>query len=126
LSPKNREIILRYIATPYLHGTEKTLRDISTLSSIIPRQEDQLGAASASAFTALSFALDIFPSLRDCLTAGGEYEFCGKLWKAVGERSRIKAWYDGENVRARAWTLSEYGTAEWIASEGEKYGKDEM
>lgn len=125
LGPISRKSIFDYIVKPYLRGTESSLVILAVTESskrqVIPSALDPLGGTAASVFTAILFILDLFPSMEKNLQEGGEFVLCGKLWKAVGERARIKAWYNKENIMGKAWTISEYGTAEWIKSEGKKY-----
>jgi len=90
-------------------------------SRVIPSAADQISGTGAMAFTALLFILDLFPSLKSSFEPGGEYELCGELYRAIGERPRIKDWYREEGILRTAWTITGYGTAEWIASEAEKY-----
>jgi hypothetical protein len=90
-------------------------------SRVIPSASDQISGAGATVFTALLFILDLFPSLKSSFQQGGEYQICGELYRAISERPRAKAWYHEEGITRMAWTISNYATAEWIASEAEKY-----
>jgi hypothetical protein len=121
LGPKNRNDVLRYIAKPYLTGTESMLATHAVSSRIIPSASDQVSGTGAMVFTALLFILDLFPSLRSSFQPGGDYQICGELYRAISERPRLKSWYHDEKIMGMAWTVTNYGTAEWIASEAEKY-----
>jgi hypothetical protein len=90
-------------------------------SRVIPSTSDQINGTVVMVFTALLFILDLFPSLKSSFQPGGEYQICGELHAAISGRPRVKSWYHEVGIVGMAWTITDYGTAEWIASEVDKY-----
>jgi hypothetical protein len=91
---------------------------------VIPREGDKLGAACASAFVAVLFTVDAFPTLLAHMKEGSVLEGCGQLLN-VSSRPRVNAWYTRERIKDVPWTVSRYGTSSWIKGAAEKAGKDD-
>lgn len=82
---------------------------------MVPLPTDPLSGMSTAVVTAINVITDVFPSTREMLMEGGEYALCGRLWHTVQERPGIKEYWERQQVGQKAWTITEYGTAEWIA-----------
>jgi len=64
----------------------------------------------------------VFPSLRSQMVQGGSFPNCGRLLEAVERRTRIKEWFEKENVKQKPWTAaSRWGEMAWIQDQAGKY-----
>ncbi|KAH7911957.1 hypothetical protein BJ138DRAFT_1149498 [Hygrophoropsis aurantiaca] len=120
LAPPTRHVIWNGIVTPYLRSTEKALSNLQS-AAVIPSGADNLTALNAVVSAAICFITDLFPSSRLSLGVGGKYELCGRMWSAVEQRPRLQSYRETNQIQAKRWTISEYGTAKWIAEEAMKY-----
>jgi len=118
LAPPSRAAIKNQV-TGFVTALEHNLTTLG--SDIIPAPSDQLLAAAASAFVALYLSGDLFPSLRAQMNEGGLFPSCARLIDAVEQRSRIKEWFENENIRQKAWTIMPAGQVAWIQEQAEKY-----
>ena len=118
LAPPKREKLWRGPVTRYLRNTEGALSNLNNRIHVVPCAAESLKGYTAAVVTAISFITDIFPAAKAELESGGQYELCGKVWAAVGERERVAGYWT--RVRGKPWTISAYGTAEWIAQEAAK------
>ncbi|KAI6135409.1 hypothetical protein EV401DRAFT_2192003 [Pisolithus croceorrhizus] len=114
LAPPQRTTIWG-IVNRHLRDTENALSELEMSIRVVPLETDRLTGMSAAAATTISLATQVFPSIRGMLGNDGEYKRCGKLWTAVLERPRIAAYWKENKIEARPWSITEYGTAEWIA-----------
>ena len=57
---------------------------------------------------------------------GKDYELCGVLWEGVRCREKIQSWATRSGISERAWTLSEFGRADWIAICAAKYDDGDL
>ncbi|KAH7931082.1 hypothetical protein BV22DRAFT_27375 [Leucogyrophana mollusca] len=122
LAPPKRQTIWRGIVSPYLRSTEEALSILQSAFPVIPAHADNLTALSAAVSAAIRFITDLYPSLRTDLSRGGRYQLCGRLWEAIEKRPNVSAYWEGKQAQEKGWTITEYGTAEWIAEEARKYG----
>lgn len=113
-SPK-REKLWRGLVTRYLRNTEDALSDLNKSTNVVPRAGEPLKGYTAAVVTAINFITDLFPSAKMELENGGQYELCGKVWATVGKRERIVEYWTRKRVQDKPWTISVYGTAQWIA-----------
>lgn len=111
------------IVKPFLRGTEYALTTAPMSSGLIPSSSDHLSSGSVAAFAAILMVLDLFPSLKSSFGIDGEFKACGQLCQLILERPRIREWYRDGRVEQMAWTVSEFGTAEYIAKEADKYDR---
>ncbi|KAI6132756.1 hypothetical protein EDD16DRAFT_6650 [Pisolithus croceorrhizus] len=114
LAPPQRTTIWG-IVNRYLRDTENTLSELEKSIRVVPLQTDRLTGMTAAAATTITLVTQVFPSTREMLGNDGEYKRCGKLWTAVLERPRIAAYWEENKIEAKPWSITEYGTAEWIA-----------
>jgi hypothetical protein len=88
---------------------------------IVPEETDPLTALHATVAAAVTFITQLFPSAKRGLIPGGNFPLCGQLWMAVMTRPRVVAYWEEHKIAEKAWTIVEYGTAEWIARAAAKY-----
>ncbi|KAG8219880.1 hypothetical protein J3R82DRAFT_859 [Butyriboletus roseoflavus] len=120
LAPPKREKLWRGPVTRYLRNTEGALSDLNKSINVVPCAAEPLKGYTVAVVTAINFITDLFPSAKAELERGGQYELCGKVWAAVGERERVVEYWTRNEVQAKPWTIFVYGTAEWIAQEAAK------
>jgi len=119
LAPPNRATI-RIITNSFLSALEHNLAALDF--HIIPASSESLLPAAATAYTAVCFSGDLFPSLRAQMTQGGLFPTCGRLVEAVEQRVRIKEWFEKEHVKQKPWTVaSKWGGMAWIQDQAGKY-----
>jgi len=118
LAPPSRATVKTQV-TEFVGALEHNLAALA--SDIIPAPSDQLLAAAASAFAALCFSGDLFPSLRAQMTAGGLYPTCARLIEAVEQRSRIKKWFEEGNIKQKPWTVRPSGHMAQIQEQAKKH-----
>jgi hypothetical protein len=114
LAPPKREKLWRGLVTRYLRNTEGALSDLNKSTNVVPRAAESLNGYTVAVVTAINFITDLFPSAKVELES--QYELCGKVWAAVGKRERIVEYWTRNKVQEKPWTITVYGTAEWIAS----------
>ncbi|KAI6047562.1 hypothetical protein EDC04DRAFT_3135337 [Pisolithus marmoratus] len=114
LVPPQRTTI-RGIVDRFLRDTENALSELEKSIRVVPLQTDRLTGMAAAVTTTISLVTQVFPSTRGMLGDGGAYKRCGKLWTAVLERPRIAAYWKENKIEAKPWSITEYGTADWIA-----------
>lgn len=114
LAPPKREKLWRGLVTRYLRNTEGALSDLNKSTNVVPRAAESLKGYTVAVVTAINFITDLFPSAKVELER--QYELCGKVWVAVGKRERVVEYWTRNKVQEKPWTISDYGTAEWIAS----------
>lgn len=90
---------------------------------VVPLPTDQLSGMSTAVVAAINLITDVFPSTREMLMAGGECELCGRLWHTVRGRAGIKEYWKRNKIEQKAWSITEYGTAEWIAKEAASFDR---
>ncbi|KDQ20319.1 hypothetical protein BOTBODRAFT_170305 [Botryobasidium botryosum FD-172 SS1] len=118
LAPPSRDTVKAQV-TQFLGALEYNLAALA--SDIIPAPSDQLLAATASAFAALWFSGDLFPSLRAQMTAGGLYPTCARLVETVEQRSRIRKWLEEGDIKQKAWTVRPSGQMPHIQEQANRY-----
>ncbi|KAL4071012.1 hypothetical protein J3A83DRAFT_3344756 [Scleroderma citrinum] len=123
LAPPQRTITRKGMVTRYLKNTEGALHDLQRSIRVVPLPTDQLSGMTTAVVTAITVIRDLFPSTREMLMEGGEYELLGRLWHTVHGRPRIKEYWEKNQIEQKAWTITEYGTAEWIAKEAASFDK---
>lgn len=116
LAPPKREKLWQGPVTRYLRNTEGALSDLDKRTNVVPRAAESLNGYTVAVVTAINFIIDLFPSVKVELENGGQYELCGKVWAAVWKRERIVDYWTRNKVKEKPWTVTAYGTAEWIAS----------
>ncbi|KAG2118434.1 hypothetical protein DEU56DRAFT_837925 [Suillus clintonianus] len=121
LAPPSRDKIWKAIVVRYLRNTEAALKELQKETKVVPAETDQLTALHATVAAAITFIVQVFPSAKLGLGSGGHFPLCRQLWKAVMTRPRIVAYWEEHKIAEKAWTITEYGTAEWIAKEAAKY-----
>lgn len=121
LAPPSRDKIWKAITVRYLRNTEVALRELQKEMKVVPAEMGQLTVLHATVAAAITFITQVFPSAKRGLTPGGDFPLCGQLWMAVMTRPRVVAYWKEHRIAEKAWTVSEYGTAEWIAREAAKY-----
>ncbi|KAG1885818.1 hypothetical protein F4604DRAFT_1728302 [Suillus subluteus] len=120
-TPPSRDKIWKAITVRYLRNTEAALRELQKEMKVVPAETGQLTALHATVAASITFITQVFPSAKRGLTPGGDFPLCGQLWMAVMTRPRVVAYWKEHMIAEKAWTFSEYATAEWIASEAAKY-----
>ncbi|KAL4064912.1 hypothetical protein V8B97DRAFT_1985426 [Scleroderma yunnanense] len=123
LAPPQRTITRKGMVARYLKNTEGALHDLQRSIRVVPLPTDQLSGMTTAVVTAITVIRDLFPSTREMLMEGGEYELLGRLWHTVHGRPRIKEYWEKNQIEQKAWTITEYGTAEWIAKEAASFDK---
>lgn len=126
LAPPSRDIIWKAIATRYLRNTEAALGELQEEMKVVPTDTHQLTVLNATVATAITFITQVFPSAKLALTSGGNFPLCVELWKAVMTRPRVVAYRKEHKIFEKPWTVTEYGTAEWIAKEAVKYDSTQV
>jgi hypothetical protein len=126
LAPPSRDIIWKAIVTRYLRNTEAALVELQKEMEVVPADTNQLTVLNATVAAAITFITQVFPSAKLALTSGGNFPLCGELWKAVMTRPRVVAYWKEHKILEKAWTITEYGTAEWIAKEAVKYDSTQV
>ncbi|KAG1757480.1 hypothetical protein EDB19DRAFT_1657640 [Suillus lakei] len=121
LAPPSRDKIWKAITVRYLRNTEAALGELKKEMKVVPAETDQLTALHATVTAAITFITQVFPSAKLGLRAGGHFPLCGQLWKAVMTRPRVVTYWKEHKIAEKAWSITEYGTAEWIAKEAAKY-----
>ncbi|KAG1826031.1 uncharacterized protein BJ212DRAFT_1317633 [Suillus subaureus] len=121
LAPLSRDKIWKAITVRYLRNTEAALRELQKEMKVVPAETGQLTALHATVAAAITFITQVFPSAKRGLTPGGNFPLCGQLWMAVMTRPRVVAYWNEHRIAGKAWTITEYGTAEWIAREAAKF-----
>ncbi|KAG2366624.1 hypothetical protein BDR07DRAFT_1395911 [Suillus spraguei] len=121
LAPPSRDKIWKAITVRYLRNTEAALRELQKETKVVPAETDHLTALHATVAAAITFLTQLFPSAKRGLAPGGDFTLCGQLWMAVITRPRVVAYWKEHTIVEKAWTITEYGTAEWIAREAAKY-----
>lgn len=121
LAPPSRDKIWKAIASRYLRNTEAALGELQKEMKVVPAETDQLTALHATVTAAITFITQMFPSARLALRPGGNCPLCGQLWEAVMTRPRVVAYWKEHKIDEKAWTITDYGTAAWIAKEAAKY-----
>jgi hypothetical protein len=119
-------MIWKALVTRYLRNTEAALGELQKEMKVVPAEEDQLTVLNATVAAAIMFITQVFPSAKVALTPGGKFPLCGELWKAVIIRPRVVAYWNENKIDEKAWTITEYGTAEWIAKEAAKYDSTQL
>lgn len=114
LAPPARGTLLEYVVLPYLRATENLLKRIQNRTDVV-------SAATACMFTAVQFTMDMYPSLAKSFESKMAFGRCGEILHAVAKKERISRWYEEHWVRERVWTLSPFGTVEWVRAEGRKF-----
>jgi len=126
LAPPSRNIIWKAIVTRYLRNTEAALGELQKEMKVVPADTNQLTVLNATVTAAITFITQAFPSAKLALTPGGNFPLCGELWKAVMTRPRVVAYWNEHKIFEKAWTFTEYATAEWIAKEAAKYDSTQV
>jgi glutathione S-transferase len=121
LAPPSRDKIWKAITVRYLRNTEAALRELQKETKVVPAETDRLTTLHATVAAAITFITQLFPSAQRGLTSGGDFPLCGQLWMAVMTRPRVVTYWKEHTIAEKAWTITEYGTAEWIAREAAKY-----
>lgn len=121
LAPPSRDKIWKAITVRYLRNTEAALGELQKEMRVVPEEMGPLTALHATVAAAITFITQVFPSVKRGLVPGGNFPLCGQLWIAVMTRPRIVAYWKEHAIAEKAWTITEYGTAEWIAREAAKY-----
>ncbi|KAI6031757.1 hypothetical protein BKA83DRAFT_91353, partial [Pisolithus microcarpus] len=103
------------VVNRFLRDTENALSELEKSIRVVPLRTDRLTGMTAAAATTISLVTQVFPSTREMLGNDGEYKRCGKLWTAVLERPRIAAYWKENKIEAKPWSITKFGTAEWIA-----------
>jgi len=116
LAPPKREKLWRGRVTRYLRNTEGALHKLNMSTNVVPHATEPLKGYTVAVVTAINFITDVFPSAKAQLRKGGEYELCGKVWATVNERERIVEYWRRNGVQRKPWTITAYGTANWIES----------
>jgi len=93
---------------------------------VVPAETDQLTVLCATVTAAITFITQLFPSAKLALRPGGSFPLCGELWKTVTTRPKVAAYWKEHKIAEKAWTITEYGTAEWIAKEAAKYDSPQL
>lgn len=88
---------------------------------VVPEETDPLTALHATVAAAITFITQLFPSAKRGLMPGENFPLCGQLWMVVITRPKVVAYWEEHMIVEKAWTIVEYGTAEWIAREAAKY-----
>lgn len=114
LAPPQRTTIWG-VVNRFLRDTENALSELEKSIRVVPLRTDRLTGMTAAAATTISLVTQVFPSTREMLGNDGEYKRCGKLWTAVLERPRIAAYWKENKIEAKPWSITKFGTAEWIA-----------
>ncbi|KAG6337343.1 hypothetical protein ID866_1768 [Astraeus odoratus] len=120
-APPQRSITRKGMVARYLKDTEAALAQLQSNIRVVPLPTDRLTGMSAAVVTVIDLITDIFPSLRPMLKEGGKYELCGRLWTTVRGRPGISEYWTKNQVESKPWSITEYGTAEWIAKEAASY-----
>jgi len=111
----------------YLRNTEAALRGLQKEIKVVPAEADQLTVLNTTVAAAITFITQVFPSAKLALTTpGAKFPLCGELWRAVMTRPRVVAYWSEHKIAEKAWTITEYGTAEWIAKEAAKYDSTQL
>lgn len=121
LAPPSRDKIWKAITVRYLRNTEFALGELQKEMKVVPEETDPLTALHAAVTAAITFITQLFPSAKRGLMPGGNFPLCGQLWMAVMTRPKVVAYWEEHTIAEKAWTIVEYGTAEWIAREAAKY-----
>ncbi|KAI6007336.1 hypothetical protein EDD15DRAFT_48471 [Pisolithus albus] len=114
LAPPQRTTIWG-VVNRFLTDTENALSELEKSIRVVPFRTDRLTGMTAAAATTISLVTQLFPSTRGMLGNDGEYKRCGQLWTAVLERPRIASYWKENKIEAKPWSITEFGTAEWIA-----------
>ncbi|KAG1755194.1 uncharacterized protein EDB91DRAFT_279001 [Suillus paluster] len=126
LAPPSRDKIWKAITSRYLRNTEAALRELQKDMKVVPGETDQLTVLHATVTAAITFITQMFPSAKLALRPGGNCPLCGQVWKTVVTRPRVVAYWKEHKIADKAWTITEYGTADWIAEEAAKYDSPQL
>ncbi|KIJ68355.1 hypothetical protein HYDPIDRAFT_106543 [Hydnomerulius pinastri MD-312] len=122
LAPPKRDALWRGLVIRYLRNTERALSGLQKSIEVAPSKTEPLAGHSVAIATAINLITDLFPSAKDVLKEGAQYKLCGRLWAAVRERPRIVEYWQRKQG-AKPWTITLYGTAEWIAKEATQFDR---